>query len=93
MDKPRVFADFNNADSKGRLRLNCIGTIEDLGRQRVALRDGQQLTLVSESLEADGEVKFSPEEGLWVAVIDWDAIRDVKAEPPGTGEQAEKSAA
>ncbi|WP_277883249.1 hypothetical protein [Nostoc sp. FACHB-190] len=32
MDKPRVFADFHNADSQGRLRLNCTGTIEDLAR-------------------------------------------------------------
>lgn len=28
MNKPRVFADFHNADVQGRLRLNCIGTID-----------------------------------------------------------------
>ena len=26
MDTPKVFADFHNADSQGRLRLNCTGT-------------------------------------------------------------------
>jgi hypothetical protein len=46
MSHPRVFADFRNADTEGRLRLNCIGTIEDLARHRVELQDGQLLTLL-----------------------------------------------
>ena len=79
MDKPRVFADFHNADVQGRLRLNCIGTVEDLSRQRIALRDGQWLTLYSEELQVDGQVRYSAEENLWVAVIDWNAISEQKA--------------
>jgi hypothetical protein len=78
MDKPRVFADFHNADALGRLRLNCIGTVQDLARQQVALCDGQWLTLYSEDLEVDGLVRYSTEENLWVAVIDWNAIRRQK---------------
>ena len=35
--KLRIFADFNNADENGRLRLNCTGTIEDLARQKIEL--------------------------------------------------------
>ena len=70
----QVYADFNNADPLGRLRLSCVGTIEDLARLGVRLREGLRLTLHDEELSAEGEVHFSPEEG-WVAVIDWDAIR------------------
>ncbi len=77
MNKPRVFADFHNADAQGRLRLNCIGTVEDLARQQISLQDGQPLVLYSEDLEVDGMVRYSKEENLWVAVIDWDAIREV----------------
>jgi len=77
MNKSRVFADFHNADAQGRLRLNCIGTVEDLGRQQISLRDGQPLILYSEDLEVEGVVRFSEEENLWVAEIDWDAIREV----------------
>lgn len=77
MNKLRVFADFHNADAQGRLRLNCVGTIEDLARQQISLRDGQLLILYSEDLEVDGVVQYSEEENLWVAVIDWDAIREV----------------
>jgi hypothetical protein len=78
MNNPRVFADFHNADVEGRLRLNCIGTIEDLARQNIELQDGQLLTLYSEDLEADGVVKYSSNENIWVAAIEWDAIKEVE---------------
>ncbi|MEH2329162.1 hypothetical protein [Nostoc sp.] len=78
MITPRVFADFHNADAEGRLRLNSIGTIEDLANQSIELRDGQLLTIYSEDLEVDGVVQFSEEEKLWVAAIDWDRIRQVE---------------
>jgi hypothetical protein len=77
----RVFADFNNADEEDRLRLNCIGTIEDLARQKIELQDSQTLTFYSEDLEVEGIVKHSPEENIWVAVIDWDNIRQVEYLP------------
>ena len=79
MSKPTVYADFNNADPRGRLRLNGIGTVEDLSRQGIQLRDGLQLTLHDEELEADGEAHFSAEEKVWVATIDWRLVRQKRA--------------
>ncbi|MEG4287802.1 hypothetical protein Q5692_02565 [Microcoleus sp. C2C3] len=78
MKYPRIFADFHNADEQGRLRLNCVGTIEDLSRQNIKLQDGQLLALYGEELEVDGVVQYSEEESLWVAVIDWKQIRQVE---------------
>jgi hypothetical protein len=84
MVKPKVYADFHNADSRGRIRLNCIGTLEDLSRQQVQLRDGLVLALYADDLDdkgqpdellVDGVVSFSEEEHCWVAAIDWPAIR------------------
>ena len=77
MNKPKVFADFHNADTDDRLRLNCIGTIEDLAQQQIVLRDGVCLTLYSEEFEVGGVVEYSTDEHLWVAVIDWHAIKDM----------------
>ncbi len=83
MRKPKVYADFHNADSQGRIRLNCIGTVEDLSQQQVELREGLVLTLYSDDLDergqldellVDGVVSFSEEEHCWVAAIDWTAI-------------------
>ncbi|MGH8058158.1 MAG: hypothetical protein ACREOH_13140 [Candidatus Entotheonellia bacterium] len=90
MENPKVFADFHNADHQGRLRLNCIGTIEDLAQQRIVLRDGLWLTLYSEDLQVDGVVRFSPEEHLWVVVIDWNAIKRVESEPVAPADHARK---
>ena len=78
MNTLRVFADFHNADTKGRVRLNCAGTMEDLERQGIVPRDGQTLIIYSEELEVDGVVHYSEEEKLWTAVIDWNAIREVE---------------
>jgi hypothetical protein len=77
MNNPRIFADFQNADPQGRLRLNCIGTIEDLSRCGTKLIDGSKLSIYSEELEADAVVEYSDEEKIWVATIDWDRIREV----------------
>ena len=77
MSVARIYADFHNADEQGRLRLNCVGTIEDLARYRVELRDGEKLVLYSEDLEADGVVQYSEIERLWVAAIDWHQIREL----------------
>jgi hypothetical protein len=72
---PSIFADFMNADPAGRVRLNCVGTTEDLTRLGVRLENGLRVTIHDEELEADAEVIFSPDEHIWVAKIDWNAIR------------------
>lgn len=77
-ENPRVFVDFHNADAQGRLRLNCIGTLEDLSVQKVELQSGQQLTLYSEDLEVDGLVEYSHSEHIWVVIIDWNEIRQIE---------------
>jgi hypothetical protein len=79
MNTFRVFVDFHNADEQGRLRLNAVGSIEDLAHQRVELKAGEPLTLYSEDLEVEGIVEFSEGEKIWVAMIDWNQIREAEA--------------
>jgi hypothetical protein len=73
VSRPRVYADFHNADAEGRLRLNCVGTTKDLARKQVVLRPGLLLTLYSD--DAGGVVEYSEAEQCWVARVDWSAIR------------------
>lgn len=89
MLKPKVYADFHNADTRGRLRLNCVGTTEDLRRQAIILHEGMPLTLYADDLDqngqldellVDGVVSFSEEENCWVATIDWSAIHHASDE-------------
>jgi len=97
MLEPKVYADFNNADPQGRLRLNCLGTREDLAKHGVELREGLEITLYADDLDDEGQldelvvkgvVSFSSEEKIWVATIDWKAIqhasdRRISAARPG----------
>lgn len=49
--------------------------MQDLARQEITLYEGLPLILYSEELEMDGLVQYSATENVWVALIDWDAIR------------------
>ena len=40
MSRIILYADFNNADAGGRLRLNCQGTLDDLIAEQIDLREG-----------------------------------------------------
>ncbi len=88
MNKLRVYADFHNADPQGRVRLNCVGTVEYLALGQIKLKDALEITLYSEDLEVEGHVHYSSEENVWVAVIDWDAIREAKRGPADAQDNA-----
>ncbi len=75
MSRQTVYADFHDADSRGRVRLNCIGTIRDLAEKGITLREGLNLNLSDDETEVVGEVHFAEDERLWVAVVNWNAIR------------------
>jgi len=82
MVAPAIYADFMNADPRGRLRLNTVGTVESLAHLGLRLTDGLHIVVHDDELEADGVVSFSPEEHVWVAAINWDALRRVPEARP-----------
>lgn len=76
MTTPIIFADFNNADEGGRVRLNCNGTIEDIQRLEIELKEGMQMILYDdEALKTIGIVKYSEKESIWVAEINRDNFK------------------
>jgi hypothetical protein len=85
---PQIYADFQNADLLGRVRLNCVGTVHDLSRQQVQLREGLGLLLYSDDMvEAEAIIRFVVEataifsqvEQCWVGMVDWTQIRSEPA--------------
>lgn len=89
MPNVKIYADFRNADSQGRLRLNCVGTTEDLARQAITLCEGMAVTLYADDVDAngrldellvDGVVSYSAEEKCWVAAIDRTTIQHASDE-------------
>lgn len=72
----KIYADFNNADSKGRVRLTTEGTFRDLERLNIKLESGLEILLDDdEGLVTSGVVLFSDEEKIWVAKINWDNLK------------------
>jgi hypothetical protein len=89
MDRPRIYADFQNLDDANRLRLTCAGTWEDLEQQEITLQEGSVLTFYMDDasddgkpdeLLADGRVTYNHEENCWVAEVDWHALRHASEE-------------
>jgi hypothetical protein len=76
---PRVFVDFHNSDRQGRVRLNTVGTMNDLNRLGIILREGTEMLLSCLEQETEGVATYSAEEGLWVAKIDPKNVRDLPA--------------
>jgi hypothetical protein len=74
MSAPRIYADFNNADSKGRLRLITEGSLSDIKRLNLKMEEGMPVVVYDDELSTSAEVIFSEEEKIWVAKIDWAQI-------------------
>lgn len=88
--KPRIYADFQNADELGRIRLNNQGTLDDVAKHQIVFHDGMAVTLYSDDvnaagdedeLEVDGIVGYADVEKCWVASIDWNAIHHASDVP------------
>ncbi len=75
MDNP-IYADFNNADEQGRVRLNTDGTLAELKRRSMSLSAGLRLMISDGEIETEGVVEFSDDEQIWVLRIDWKAISE-----------------
>jgi hypothetical protein len=83
MVQQKIYADFHNLDDSNRLRLTCAGTVEDLKRQGIELREGLVLTFYMDDADDRGEpdeiltegvVQNDERESIWVASVDWAAV-------------------
>jgi hypothetical protein len=74
MSRHRIFADFNNADRNGRVRLNTHGALDDIARNGIHIAEGMTVLLDDyEGIQSTGIVRWDEHEG-WVAEVDWSEI-------------------
>jgi hypothetical protein len=85
----KIYADFQNLDDFNRLRLTCAGTQQDLERQSIELHEGMVLTFYmddaddqgeADELRTEGVVHYDERETIWVASVDWSAVRHASDE-------------
>lgn len=60
-----IFADFNNMDSEGYLRLNLIGTIQDMDEEGFTFLDGLTIQVSDGDLVGTIIVVHPGEEKIW----------------------------
>lgn len=60
-----VYAYLNDCDPDGFVRLNSVGTIEDLAKQGIVLAEGLRLHVSDGDLSAEIVVRRPGSEGIW----------------------------
>jgi hypothetical protein len=74
--KPKIYGDFQNVDDYRRIRLSVAGSQEDIASLGLTLKEGMEIEVTdTHSLSADGIVRFSIGENIWVAEIDWKNLK------------------
>jgi hypothetical protein len=79
----KLWVDFNASTDNG-LRLNCRGTIDDLSKQKIELKEGLKLTLWCEdtdendnpdNLVVEATAHFNDKQKVWEGVFVWENIK------------------
>lgn len=60
-----IYAYLNDCDPEGFVRLNSVGTIEDLSKQGIVLAEGLRLRVSDGDLSAEIVVHRPGNEGIW----------------------------
>ena len=81
-----IYADFMKCDDEGHLILSCLGTHKDLAKYNITLENGIKLFFYSDdgdefgnedNLVVQGVVEYDKTHKRWVAIIDWDEIKNI----------------
>ena len=78
--RPHLYADFQNVDADGRIRMNSVGTSEDLARLRLTLSNGLAVELYTDDGDSDrgliipATIEFNEGERIWAAAVDWSQL-------------------
>jgi hypothetical protein len=74
----RVWADFNNRDEQGRVRLNTVGSLKDIEKHHDEIREGTKVILNAEDdFEVEARLTFDK---VWRAIPDMTTIKYLNSE-------------
>ena len=69
----RIYADFNNTDEQGRVRLSTVGSKRDLDAHKDEVTDGLRVILyMTDEFEVEGALVF---DGIWRGIPVWSTIK------------------
>jgi hypothetical protein len=68
----RIYADFNNCAEDGRVRLNTMGSLEDIEKHKDLIKEGLRVVLYTPNeLDIEAVLCF---DGIWYGVPDADTL-------------------
>jgi hypothetical protein len=73
--KIRLYADFNNRDAKDRVRLNTVGSEEDIAKFLTSLVDGIELILYDDELDVEARLMREDTSGIWLGLPNWSTVK------------------
>lgn len=69
----RIYADFNDCDEEGRVRLNTVGSLRDIKQHENILEEGMKVLLfMKDEFEVYGTLAF---EEIWLGIPDFSTMR------------------
>jgi hypothetical protein len=69
----RIYADFNNCDEQGRVRLNTVGSLRDIDVLQRDMAPGLRVIVYTpDELEVEADLEFDV---IWLGTPDWATIK------------------
>jgi hypothetical protein len=92
---PRIYADFNKADGRGRVILTTVGTQADLETLNLNLSEGLRVLLYMpdyneneeyDPLEVEATIRRDEERGWWIGEYVWEELDYVSKKTKAGGD-------
>ena len=71
----RIYADFNNCEENGKVRLNTNGSLGDLFRVKKQIHAGMPVWLYDEEFEVESKLEYDKKWKIWMGDPHWSTIR------------------
>lgn len=70
-----IYADFNNCEENGNVRLNTNGSLNDLFRMKSKIHTGMFAWLYDEEFKVEAKLEYDGKWKIWLGEPNWSTIR------------------
>lgn len=70
-----IYADFNNCEENGKVRLNTNGSLSDLFQVKNKIHPDMLVWLYDEEFEVETKLEYDRQWQLWLGEPNWSTIR------------------
>jgi hypothetical protein len=71
----RIYADINNCEENGKVRLNTHGSLSNLFKREKKIHTGMLVWLHDEEFEVESKLEYDQKWKIWLGEPNWSTIR------------------